>query len=63
MEVLSNVESVPTDDFLYDLFYGGYFRPDKFLKNEDDIKRVKNAIKVIKDYQNTLEDNDLLEEI
>jgi len=57
-----NLESVATDDFYYDLFIGGYFKPDKFL-DEDSAKKVKEAIKTIENYEQLLIDNDLIEEM
>lgn len=56
-----NLESVVTDDFYYDLFIGGYFKPDKFL-DKDSAKKVKEAMKTIEDYEQLLIDNDLIEE-
>lgn len=57
-----NLESVATDDFYYDLFIGGYFKPEKFL-DEDSAKKVKEAIKTIENYEQLLIDNDLIEEM
>lgn len=54
--------SIPTDDFHYDLFRGGYFKPDKFL-DEVSAEKVKEAIKIIEEYEELLESNGLLEEM
>lgn len=51
-----------TDDFHYDLFIGGYFKPDRFL-DEDSAKKVKEAINIINQYENLLVENGLIEEI
>ena len=47
---------ISTDDFWYDLFDGGYINPETFLEDEEDIVRVKNAIAVIRELQDSLED-------
>lgn len=56
-------EPMPTADFYYDLFMGGYFHPELFLENADDIYEVKNALYIIEKYKETLEENGLIEEI
>lgn len=55
------LEPIPTDDFYYDLFMGGYIKPEKFLDSIS-AKKVEEAIKVINEYQQLLEDNELIEE-
>lgn len=40
-----------TSDFWYDLFQGGYIKPEEILENESDVQNVKNAIKVILDFE------------
>ena len=57
-----NLESVGTSDFYYDLFLGGYFNPENFL-DENSAKKVKEAIRIINQYESLLEDNDLIEEM
>lgn len=54
--------STSTDDFYYDLFLGGYFRPDRFL-DEESAKKVQEAINIINQYENLLVENDLIEEM
>ncbi len=56
------LEPVSTDDFYYDLFLCGDFKPEKFL-DEISAKKVREAIEIIKQYESLLEDNDLIEEI
>jgi hypothetical protein len=63
MKFKEREEPQPTDDFWYDLFSGGYLEPEKFLEDELDIKKVKDAIKVLREYQQGLLDNDLIEEM
>jgi hypothetical protein len=40
-----------TADFWYDLTNGGYLTPDDICEDPNDAKRVKEAIKVIKDFE------------
>lgn len=44
-----------TDDFYYDLFQGGYIRPKEILENEEDIKKVEEALKVIEMFKESCE--------
>lgn len=59
MEFKKNVK-IETDDFYYDLFLGGYIKPEKILENRDDIKRVQDAIDVIDDFYNSAEEADII---
>lgn len=52
---------ISTDDFYYDLFDGGYIKPEKLLKSKDDMEKVKSAIAVIKDFKSSAEKADILE--
>jgi len=60
MEFVKKAKIV-TDDFFYDLFDGGYIKPEKLLKNQEDIEKVKEAIKVISDFKDSAEDNDIIQ--
>jgi hypothetical protein len=55
MEFVKKAKIV-TDDFYYDLFEGGYIKPEKLLKNKEDIDKVNNAIKIIEDFKDSAED-------
>ena len=59
MEFKKNVK-IETNDFYYDLFLGGYIKPEKILENRDDIKRVQDAIDVIDDFYNSAEEADII---
>ena len=52
---------ITTADFWYDLFEGGYIKPKEVLENKEDIKKVEEAIKVLKTFQNAGEDQDMIE--
>lgn len=58
----SDLPLTNTDDFYYDLFLGGYFRPDRFL-DEESAKKVEEAINIINQYESLLVENDLIEEM
>lgn len=60
MKFKSDVETVYTSDFWYDLFDGGYIHPEDFLEDED-AKKVKAAVDLVRQFQTELEDNDLVE--
>ena len=55
MKIKDNCE-VSTDEFWYDLTDGGYLNPDEILENPEDAKRVKDAIAVIKEFENSCEE-------
>lgn len=50
---------VISDDFHYDLFYGGYIKPSDFLVPED-AKRVEDAIKLITQFEHTLVKHEIM---
>lgn len=50
MKLKKGVEPFWSDDVYYDLFDGGYLSPEKFLSNEKDIQKVKDAIALIEEY-------------
>ena len=40
-----------TSDFWYDLTSGGYLKPEDILENQEDVDRVKNAIAVLLEFE------------
>jgi len=60
MKVKYNKYEEPYDpelgDYYYDLTCGGYCSPDKYLENQEDIDAVINAVKVLEDYRQSLQD-------
>jgi hypothetical protein len=47
---------VSTGDFWYDLSLGGYIDPNEILENTDDIEEVKNAIRIVKKFERSCEE-------
>ena len=54
---------MPTANFYQDLFVGGYFHPNLFLEDINDIYEVKKALYIIEKYREALEENNLIEQI
>ena len=52
MKLKDGAEKQWSEDAYYDLFDGGYLDPEKFLDNEEDIEKVREAILLIEDYLN-----------
>ncbi len=46
-----DIQPVGTGDFYHDLIDGGYLEPEKFLEG-DDANKVREAIELIRQYQN-----------
>ena len=47
---------VSSGDFWYDLTDGGYLDPDEICAKKEDAEKVKKAIEVIRDFQNSCEE-------
>jgi hypothetical protein len=56
MKIKENLQEVQTSDFWYDLSKGGYLDPEKLCENEEDAKKVREAIKVVEEYEESLEE-------
>lgn len=56
MKLKENLD-ISTDDFFYDLFDGGYLNPERLLEDENDIKKIKDAIETISEFRDLLEEN------
>ena len=54
------IATIKTDNFHYDLFDGGYINPEDQL-DEESAARVRLAVDVIRQYENFLELNDIIE--
>jgi len=55
MKIKENCQA-STAEFWYDLTDGGYLDPDEILENPEDAKRVKEAIAVIKEFENSCDE-------
>ena len=58
----ADAEPVVSNDFWYDLTDGGYIKPEELLDDEEQIKELKEAIELIQNFGNALEEAGLLEE-
>lgn len=50
-----------TDDFWYSITDGGYIKPENYLSDEDQINKIKEAVRMLECFRDALEDRDLLE--
>jgi len=50
MQIKKNL-TISTDEFYYDLFDGGYLDPYDICENEEDADAVVKALAVIKDFE------------
>jgi hypothetical protein len=51
-----------SDNFWYDITDGGYLKPEKMLQDEKQIIMLREAINIVKSFENTLEDKNLISE-
>jgi len=61
MKIKKDASPVSTSEPYYDLFEGGYIKPDELLEAED-AGRVKAAVNLITSFFAELEDAGLIEE-
>lgn len=45
-----------TSEFWYDLTSGGYLEPEEILENPEDAKKVREAIKIIMEFEASYEE-------
>lgn len=60
-DFLERDEPFYTSDPYYDMFDGGYIKPKDFLKDEEQIKIVDDAIKTIKAFFSQAEGKKLID--
>ncbi len=60
MKLKKTAAPIETDDFYYDLFDGGYIDPAEILVDPEE---VVNAMRVIRDFYNFLEENEMIDEM
>lgn len=61
MTVNDSADPVVTSDFWYDLFEGGYVKAADLLTDPAEVKLVKDAVKVIRQFKAALIEHDKLE--
>lgn len=54
---------VVCDDFWYDLFDGGYIKPDQLLESKEMAEKVMNAISVLEAFRCEMINQNVLEEM
>jgi len=59
MEFNNKVVNTSSEPY-YDLFDGGYLKPEEMLVNPNEIAMVKNAIKIVKQFLDEAEEKELL---
>ncbi|MGP1493783.1 MAG: hypothetical protein ACTTIS_00335 [Streptobacillus sp.] len=57
---LNEENAIWTSDLYYDLFEGGYIKPEDLLENEEDIDKVKQAILTINKFLDGAIDKELI---
>ena len=60
LEFRKDAESTCTSDFFYDLFDGGYIKPENFLE-KNSAKHVRSAMDVLLKYREELEERELIQ--
>lgn len=56
--------SIVTDDFWHDLIGGGgYIKPAEILEDEEQIKAVQEAMKLLQSLEEQLRDEELIEDM
>jgi hypothetical protein len=50
-----------TSDLWYDIFDGGYIKPEDILDNPDDMIRLQEAIDTLKEFRNAGENEKVIE--
>lgn len=48
--------AVTSEDFWYDLAYGGYIKPEDCLEDALDAEKVNAAVKILKEFEKACED-------
>ena len=55
MKIVQGLD-ITTEEFYYDLFEGGYIKPEVFCKNQKDAKKIRKAMKVIEEFRDACEE-------
>lgn len=60
MKFLKDVETITTDEVYYDLFDGGYIKPEEILEHVD-AQKINDAINHIKNFINEATEEGIIE--
>lgn len=52
---------IPTSDPWYDLFQGGYFKPEELLADQEEARKVREAMKLVHKFMDEMEDKGIIE--
>lgn len=52
---------VETADFWYDLMEGGYVKPESLCEDQKDADRIREAMNILTEFKDSLEDADAIE--
>ena len=55
MKIKKGLE-ISTGEFWYDLTDGGYIKPEEICENKEDAQKVNEAIKIIRDFEKSCEE-------
>ncbi len=55
MKIKNNLD-IAIDDFWYDLFEGGYIKPEDILQDQKDVENVKLAIKTLASFKDACDE-------
>lgn len=56
-----DVDVIPTSEPYYDLMDGGYLEPENFVADDEQVKQIKEAIELVKNYMHGLKEKGLIE--
>lgn len=63
MKIKDLGDTLPSSDFWYDLFEGGYIKPEKYIANKKDLSKVRLAMAVLEEFKASMENASVLEEM
>lgn len=55
MELKQDADPIASSDFWYDIFEGGYIKPENILLNDSDIQAVQDARRVMENFRDSIE--------
>jgi hypothetical protein len=53
---------IETSEFWYDLFEGGYIKPEKLLANKEDASKVREAMNLIEEFRDRAAESGVIDE-